>query len=126
MNRHKSNIHPNEEEGDDPTDEESNQDNEVDEEESDNEESNDGEEKDPWVVDVWKEMRMQADDTNESFLDVYKDHVLFTKSLQRDNAHQKVMDTFTKAQKEEEDMDFEEALAVAVDRRKFLIIPEFE
>ena len=35
------------------------------------------------------------------------------------------METFTKAQ-QEDDMDFEEALDFAVDRRKFLIIREFE
>ena len=122
-------MHPSEEEdsvSEDEVAEESSQENEVDEEKSDSEESNDEEEeKEPWVVDVWKQMRDESDNTNASFLDVYKDNVIFSKSLKRDETHKKIMETFAKAQTED-DMDFEEALDFAVDRRKFLIQREFE
>ena len=119
LNQHKARMHSNDEENDsvsedEPTEEESIQENEVDKDESDSEESNDDEENEPWVVDVWKEMRMQADNTNESYLDVYKENVIFSKSLKRDETHQKVRETITKAQTKD-DMDFEEALDFAVD-----------
>ena len=104
---------------------ESKQESEVDEQESDSEESNDDEENEPWIVDVWKQMRDEADSTDTNFLDIYKDNVTFVKSLTRDETHKKVMETFKKAQTED-DMDFVEALDFAVDRRKFLIQREFE
>ena len=85
----------------------------------------DEEEEEPWVVDVWEELKMKANSTNESFLEIYKEAVVFTKSLKRDETHLKVMETFNKAQ-EEDDMDFQEALDFAVDRRKFLIVREFQ
>ena len=128
FNQHKSNMHQSEVEednvSDDESEEESKQDSEIDEQESDSEESNDDDENEPWVVDVWKQMRDEADSTNR-FLDIYKDNVTFAKSLARDETHKKVMETFKKAQTED-DMDFIEALDFAVDRRKFLIQREFE
>ena len=51
-------------------------------------------------VDVRKQIREEAANTNESFLDVYKGNVIFAKSHMRDDTHQKVMETFTKAQQE--------------------------
>ena len=110
---------------DDESEVESKQDSEVDEQETDNEESNDDGENEPWIVDVWKQMRDEADSTDTNFLDIYKDNVTFAKSLAQDETHKKVMETFKKAQTED-DMDFLEALDFAVDRRKFLIQCEFE
>ena len=85
----------------------------------------DVDEVEPWIVYVWKQMREEANTTNESFLDIYKSKVIFTKSLTRNETHLKVMDTFKKDQ-EEDDMDFDEALNLALYRRKVLIVREFK
>ena len=122
---HQSEIDDEENISDDESEVESKQESEVDEQESDSEVSNDDEENEPWIVDVWKQMRDEADSTDTNFLDIYKDNVTFAKSLAQDETHKKVMETFKKAQTED-DMDFVEALDFAVDRRKFLIQREFE
>ena len=93
---------------------------------SDSEEMSDaGDMEEPWVVNVWDEMKRKADTTNDSFLRVYKDAIIFANSLKRADTHREVMKTFKKA-RNEDDMDFEEALDFALDRRKFLIVREFE
>ena len=93
---------------------------------SDSEEMSDaGDVEEPWAVNVWEEMKRKADTTNDSFLRVYKDAIIFANSLTRADTHREVMKTFKKA-RNEDDMDFEEALDFALDRRKFLIVREFE
>ena len=51
--------------------------------------------------------------------------IIFANSLTRAETHRKVMETFKKA-RNEDDMDFEEALDFVLDRQKFLIVREFE
>ena len=99
---------------------------EIEESGSDSEEISDaGDIEEPWVVDVWEEMKRKAETTNDSFIQVYKEAIIFANSLTRADTHRKVMETFKKA-RNEDDMDFEEALDFALDRRKFLIVREFE
>ena len=79
----------------------------------------------PWVVKVWTELKLKAERTNQSFIEVYKDAIIFVNSLARDDTHQSVMETFKKA-RNDDDMDFEEALDFSLDKRKFLIAREFD
>lgn len=68
---------------------------------------------------IWKSI---ADECNEenSFLEVFKEKVMFSQLLKRGKVYQAVMETLRRAQ-DEDDMDFMEALDFAVDKRKFLI-----
>jgi len=84
---------------------------------SDNEPpSSDGEEE----VDVWKVITDEADEEDGGVLESFKRNVLFCRSLKRDETYQAVINTLEKA-KDDDEMDFEEALDYAVDKRKFII-----
>ena len=118
LNKHIKRAHSDEEESEE----------EVESEEgaSDSEEMSDaGDVEEPWTVNIWEEMKQKSDTTNDSFLRVYKDGIIFANSLTRADTHREVMKTFKKA-RNEDDMDFEEALDFALDRRKFLTVREFE
>ena len=71
-------------------------------------------------VDVWKVITEEADEEDGGLLEAFKRNVLFCRSLKRDETYQAVLNTIEKA-KDEEDMDFEEALDYAIDKRKYLI-----
>ena len=88
---------------------------EEDETTSDNQLSSDDEE-----VDVWKVITDEADDDDGGVLEAFKRNVLFCRSLKRDETYKAVISTLENA-KNNDDMDFEEALDYAVDKRKFLI-----
>jgi hypothetical protein len=84
---------------------------------SDNEQlSSDDEEE----VDVWKVITDEADDEDGGVLEAFKRNVLFCRSLKRDETYQAVIKTLEKA-KDDEEMDFAEALDYAVDKRKFIV-----
>ena len=72
------------------------------------------------TIDIWKLTTDESEYRELSIAELYKEKVLFSKSLKKDNTHKAIMHTLQKAQ-EEEDMDFNEALDYAVDKRKFLI-----
>jgi hypothetical protein len=71
-------------------------------------------------VDVWKVITDEADGEDGGVLESFKRNVLFCRSLKRDETYQAVINTLEKA-KDDEKMDFEEALDYAVDKRKFII-----
>ena len=71
-------------------------------------------------VDVWKVITDEADDDDGGVLEAFKRNVLFCRSLKRDETYKAVISTLQNA-KNNDDMDFEEALDYAVDKRKFLI-----
>ena len=84
---------------------------------SDNEQlSSDDEEE----ADVWKVIKDEADDEDGGVLEAFKRNVLFCRSLKRDETYQAVIKTLEKA-KDDEEMDFAEALDYAVDKRKFIV-----
>ena len=71
-------------------------------------------------VDVWKVISGEADEEEGGVLESFKRNVLFYRSLKRDETYQAVINTLEKA-KDDDEMDFEEALDYAVDKRKFII-----
>ena len=71
-------------------------------------------------VDVWKVIADEADDEDGGVLESFKRNVMFCRSLKRDETYQAVMNTVEKA-KDEDGMEFTEALEYSVDKRKFLI-----
>ena len=97
---------------------------EVDEEsdysEEESEEEEEGSDNESFSIDIWKLIVDESIYRERSIIELYKEKVLFSKSLKKDDTHRSIMHTLMKAQ-EEEDMDFHEALDYAVDKRKFLI-----
>ena len=69
---------------------------------------------------VWIHMISESIDSGEDVLEVYKSKVKFARKLRRDAIHRAVMTTLENV-RVEENMDYEEALDYAVDKRKFLI-----
>ena len=69
---------------------------------------------------VWIHIISESIDSGEDVLEVYKSKVKFARKLRRDAIHKAVMTTLENV-RVEEDMDYEEALDYAVDKRKFLI-----
>ena len=73
------------------------------------------------VIDVWKIIADEAlENYNGDFSEAYKTEVEFSKDLRNDVIHRKIMRTLKKFQ-EEDDMEFDEALNCAIEKRKFLI-----
>ena len=112
LNRHSKMKHREEEEESDYSEEDSMEETEESEEEDSDDES--------FRIDIWKLIVDESIDRERSITELYKEKVLFSKSLKIDHTHRSIMHTLKKAQ-EEEDMDFHEALDYAVDKRKFLI-----
>ena len=71
-------------------------------------------------VDVWKVITEEADDEAGGVLQAFKRNVFFCRSLKRDETYQAVINTLEKV-KDDEEMNFAEALDYAVDKRKFII-----
>jgi len=69
---------------------------------------------------VWSVIREDATAYNSSLLDAYKNNVIFTRRLKNDKTHRAVMETVKRAM-DEDDMDFEEALDYAINKRQHLI-----
>ena len=69
---------------------------------------------------VWIHIISESIDSGEDVLEVYKSKVKFARKLRRDAIHKAVMTTLENV-RVEENMDYEEALDYAVDKRKFLI-----
>ena len=84
---------------------------------SDEEEDSDNEN---FKIDIWRSIINECEYRELSITELYKEKVLFSKSLKMDDTHKAIMRTLQKAQ-EEENMDFHEALDYAIDKRKFLI-----
>ena len=71
-------------------------------------------------MNIWKVITEEADDDDGGVLEAFKINILFCRSLKRDETYQAVINTLEKV-KDDEEMDFAEALAYAVDKRKFII-----
>ena len=116
LNRHVKVVHAESEESEEETDEEMDEapesfDGGNDEVYSDDDEPG---------IDVWNTILDEARGSNISVLESFKQNVMFCRSLRRDETYQAVLKTLEKA-KDDEEMDFSEALDYAVDKRKFLI-----
>ena len=70
---------------------------------------------------VWEEMTEESEETHESLPSVYMKKVLFFHKLKRNPTHKSIMSTLKRA-RDEEEMDFDEALNYATEKRKFLIL----
>ena len=86
--------------------------------EEEEEESNNGDRE--MQIDIWNYLHDEEIIKQIPITTLYKHLVLLSKALKQDDTHQAVMHTIKKA-REEEDMDFREALEYAIDKRKFLI-----
>ena len=71
-------------------------------------------------IDIWNYLHNEEVIKEVPITTLYKQLVLISKALKQDEIHQAAMHTVTKA-REEEEMDFREALDYAIDKRKFLI-----
>ena len=76
-------------------------------------------------LDVWMMMKNEAQQSNMTILELYKENILFHRRLKRSTIHQAIMKTMNRV-KEEDDMSFSEALDYAIDKRKFLILQSVE
>ena len=97
---------------------------EEEEEESEDEDS-EMEQDDAPAIDVWLVMSRQALDRNVSITQVYKERILFFQSLKSDGVHKSILETSKKAI-EDDEMDFEESIDYALDKRKFLLNRMYE
>ena len=70
---------------------------------------------------IWSFMGEECVRTGNSLAEVYKDKVLFSRAMKKDKTHQAIMKTLRNYQEEEDEMDFLEALSLAVDKRRYLI-----
>ena len=70
---------------------------------------------------IWSIMGEESAGTGSSLSEVYKNKVLFSRALKKDKTHQAIMKTLRNYQEEEDEMDFVEALSLAIDKRRFLI-----
>ena len=127
LNRHFKTVHDHSENDTDSDDSEdyediNEQDKDMDEEQdySDSADSNEEHLDDESDSNIWTSMKNEADASNVSILDLYKEKLKFYKVLKRSPVHQAVLKTIDRVQKED-DMDYFEALDYAIDRRKFLI-----
>ena len=77
----------------------------------------DAESEDSLKVDVWPIIKAINE---KDVLRGFKHFVILCRSFKKEEAYQAVNNTVTKAQ-QDDDMDFEEALDYAIERRKFLI-----
>ena len=127
LNRHRNSMHPPSSDNDDDSDfesviDESTDNDSVDDESMDEDDDSNEIEKD--IELIWKPILEESNASGESVLEVYKMKVKFCRQLKKNSTHKAVMATLKRA-KEDEDMDFEEALDYAVDKRKFLITRYF-
>ena len=116
LNHHAKAVHAESEESEEEADEEMDEAAEPFDGGSDAESSDDDEP----GIDVWSTILDEARGSNISVLESFKQNVMFCRSLRRDETYQAVLKTLEKA-KDDEEMDFSEALDYAVDKRKFLI-----
>ena len=73
-----------------------------------------------WMIDIWDMLNEKTKGTNLSINAVYRYYVVLVKSFKYDKTHQKIMETLKRA-RDEELMDFPEALDYAINKRSFLI-----
>ena len=111
-NRHFAKMHPETSEDEDFSDGDEDYDTEEEDEESDDEYSD--------KIDVWGQMFDESEQLGLPITTVYKDNILFMRAMKRDQTHKSVMETLEKV-KDEENMDFAEALDYAIEKRRFLI-----
>ena len=71
-------------------------------------------------VDVWKVIFREAHEDDGDVLASFKRNVQFCRSLKRDKTYQKVTETLKRV-KQDEEMEYGEALDYATDKRRFLI-----
>ena len=116
LNRHVKAIHAESEESEEEADEEMNEAPESFDVGSDADSSDDDEPR----IDVWSTILDETRSSNISVLESFKQNVMFCRSLRRDETYQAVLKTLEMA-KDDEEMDFSEALDYAVDKCKFLI-----
>ena len=122
LNRHNAKKHPfedNDSSDSESIDEHSKRSHIEDTDMSDDESYSSDEEEDI-SIDIWNYLHNEEVIKEVPITTLYKQLVLISKALKQDEIHQAVMHTVTKA-REEEDMDFREALDYAIDKRKFLI-----
>ena len=123
LNRHTKMVHDSEEieqmESEDSFDEqEENSNTDESGEDSEGEEYNEVEEKS-----IWTDIYNLVKTGNRKPLEAYKEVVVQAETLRTDPVHKKVMKTL-KRYREEDDMDFEEALDKTIHKRRFLILRE--
>lgn len=118
--KYKSNVTRHEEEMHEESSEESDSDDEIEvESDHDNDETVNTDEDLP-LGNVWPSMRKEVDE-DENILQVFKRRFLYNRSFENDAVVTAVIATMQKAQRED-DMDMQEALDYAIEKRKYLII----
>ena len=107
LNRHMAVKHPDED---------------SDMESEDNEDNSfiDGDEEDSNNSLIWKYILEESEKDQDTPMETYNLTVKLYQLLKNDQTHKSIMETVQRA-RDEEDMDFAEALDYAVDKRKFLI-----
>ena len=107
LNRHMAVKHPDE-------------DSDMESEDNEDNSSIDGDEEDSNNSLIWKYILEESEKDQDTPMETYKLTVKLYQLLKNDQTHKSIMETVQRA-RDEEDMDFAEALDYAVDKRKFLI-----
>lgn len=117
-NRHVARLHPKESEDEeiDHSDDESM----TTDEEVDSDDSESSEDEDETRIDIWDKLIEECQESGLSIGDAYKERILFLRAMKKDRVHDSVMQTLHRV-RDEEDMDFEEALEYAIEKRRYLI-----
>ena len=115
-NRHVAKAHPEESEEEEDEDYSDSESMSNDDDSDDSEQSQDDEE----TIDIWETMFNECEETGLSINDIYKYKILFLRAMKKDETHKAIMQTLQRV-RDEEDMDFEEALDFAIEKRRFLI-----
>ena len=118
--KYSSNVRRHEEEMHKESSEESDSDDEIEVESDPGNDETDTNEEDFPLGDVWPSMREEVDE-DENILQVFKRKFLYNRSFENDAVVTAVIATMQKAQRED-DMDMQEALDYAIEKRKYLII----
>ena len=113
-NRHVAKAHPEESE------EEEDEDYSDSESMSNDDDSDDSEQGDEETIDIWETMFNEFEESGLSINEIYKHKILFLRAMKKDKTHKAIMQTLQRV-RDEEDMDFEEALDFAIEKRRFLI-----
>ena len=82
--------------------------------------SEDENQKEGWKINVWGVIVNSIGDRGKDLLETFKWYILFAREFEKDATVKKVYDTIDRAE-DEEDMDWDEAVQHAIEKRKFLI-----
>ena len=121
LNRHKEKKHFDEEQDEITVKEMENEIDEIESETDESETDDENEYEENITLNVWKDIYEDSVESEKTVMEIYKEKVWYHFHLRKDKTHRTIMKTLQRIKDEEDDMDFFEALELAIDKRRFLI-----